>query len=89
MLAGTEVDAVEDEIQIVAVRLDLRMVDLGQGVLDRQLVEVEDVVEDSGLFRRRFVRSTQTQSRRCPARARPDPPGRGTRVDPVLVYCRP
>ena len=55
MVAGAEVNAVQDEIQILAVRLDLGLVDFGQGILDRQLMEVKHVIEDAGLFRCRFV----------------------------------
>ena len=44
---GLEVDAVEDEVEVVAVGLDLGMMELAERVLDRQLVEVEDVGEDA------------------------------------------
>jgi hypothetical protein len=43
-----EVDAVQNQIQIFRVRLDLRMVDFADGILDRELVEMKDVSEDFG-----------------------------------------
>ena len=53
VLPRAEVDAVENQIQIVAVRLDLRMVQRRQSVFHRQLVEVEDAPQDLRLFRGR------------------------------------
>ena len=56
-----EVDAVQDQVQVVAVGLDLGMVDLGERVFDRQLVEVEDVGEESAL-RPVWARSRSTHT---------------------------
>ena len=42
VLGGAEVDPVEDEVQIVAVGLDLGVVDVAEGILDGELVEVKD-----------------------------------------------
>src|SRR5688572_24214698 len=53
MLPRLEVDAVQNQIQIVGVRLDLRMVDFADRVLDRQLVKMEHVREDPGFLRLR------------------------------------
>ena len=53
VLLGAEVDAVEDQVQIVAVRLDLRMVRFFERVFDRQIVELEHVGQDARLLRRR------------------------------------
>ncbi len=46
VLARLEIDAVEDDVQVVAVGLDFRMVNLGDRILDRQLVELEYVGQD-------------------------------------------
>ena len=45
VLARLEVDGVQDQIEVVAVGFDLRMVDLGEGVLDREFVELEHLAE--------------------------------------------
>ena len=52
VLARFEVDAVEDQVEIVAVGLDLGMMGFGKGVLHRQLVEVEDIREHLDFFGR-------------------------------------
>ena len=46
VLRGLEIDAVEDEIDVAVVRLDLRMEDFAERVFDGELVEVEVVRED-------------------------------------------
>ncbi len=46
-----EVDAVQNQIEVVAVGLDFGMVNLTQRVLDRQLVKVKHVAEDPDFFR--------------------------------------
>src|SRR4029453_14018325 len=46
MLAGLEVDAVQDEIQVALVRFDLWNVDFAQSVFDRERVKLEGVRQD-------------------------------------------
>jgi hypothetical protein len=48
-LAGVVVDAVQDHVEVAVVGLDLRVLQLGAGVLDRQRVEREAVAEDQEL----------------------------------------
>ena len=55
VLAGLEVDAVENQIEVIAVRLDLGMMDLVERVLDGELVDVEDVRQEPRLLGRRVV----------------------------------
>ena len=50
VLTRLEIDAVQDQIEVVAVGLDLRMMDFGERVLDGQLVEVKRVGEYPGFF---------------------------------------
>src|SRR5215212_8158007 len=50
-----EVYAVQDQVEIIAVGFNLRVVRFAQRVLDGQLVEVEDVAEHSGLFGGRTI----------------------------------
>ena len=64
VLRCLEVDAVQDQVEVAAVALDLRVMDLGERVLDRQLVEVEDVGEDAALLGRRAPRDRPRRSRR-------------------------
>ena len=45
VLGGLEVDAVQDDVEVAAVGLDLRMRLALQRGLDRQLVEAEDVAQ--------------------------------------------
>ena len=71
VLALAEVDAVEDQIQVVAVRFDLRMVDLAERILDSEIVEFEDVGQDS-----RFVRCRIAQIDPDPDAAAGLQPGR-------------
>ena len=84
VLPRLEVDAVEDQIQVVAVRLDLRMVDGVERVLDRELVDVEDVgrIRLSSGVGLSMIDPDQDAAVR-PA-ARPGPRGRSTHwsVDP-------
>ena len=89
VLRGAEVDAVEDQVEIVAVGFDLGMMELRQRVLDRQLVEVEDVGEDARLLRRRADRDRPRPRRRCRAAARPGPPRSTGVVAAALRACRP
>ena len=67
VLLGLEVDAVEDQVEVVAVGFDFGMVDLGERVFDGQLVEVEDVGQDLRLLWRGRARDPPTPRRRCPA----------------------
>ena len=53
MLGRAEIDAVEDQVDVAVVRLNLRVRHVGNGVLDGQRVEVEGVGQDTKLFRRR------------------------------------
>jgi hypothetical protein len=46
---GLEVDAVQDDVEVAVVRLDLRVVAGLERVLDRQLVKAEDLGEHTGL----------------------------------------
>ena len=55
VLAGLEVDAVENQIEIIAVRLDLGMMNRVERVLDGELVDVEDIRQEPGLLGRRVV----------------------------------
>src|SRR5882672_2302160 len=50
-----EIDAVKNQIQVVAVGFDLGMVELAEGVFDRKLVEVKDVAENLRFVRRRLI----------------------------------
>ena len=67
VLFGLEIDAVEDEIQVVAVGLDLGMMDFRERVLDGQLVEMEDVGEDFRVGLGGFARDPPTPRFRCRA----------------------
>src|SRR3954468_753100 len=51
VLARVEVDAVQDQVEEIAVRLDLRMVTFTECVLDRELVEVKHVGQDLRFLR--------------------------------------
>ncbi len=82
VLLGLEVDAVQDQVEVVAVGFDFRMVYLGDGVFDRELVEVKDVGEQPRFVRCGRAQSRPTPRRRCPVAARPGPPGRRSSVDP-------
>src|SRR5262249_55597752 len=54
VLRRVEVDAMEDQVEIVAVRFDLRILEVAEGVFHRQLVEVKEPREDlPPLFGRR------------------------------------
>src|SRR5262245_56089168 len=55
VLGGLEVDAVQDDVEVIAVGFDLGMVQFAEGVFDRQLVKVEDVAEDFAFLRGRLV----------------------------------
>ena len=55
VLRGREVDAVQDQIEVVAVGFDLGMVRLAHRVFDGELVEVKHVGEDARLLRGRAV----------------------------------
>ena len=55
VLAGLEVYAVENQIEVIAVRLDLGMMNLVERVLDGELVDVEDVRQEPRLLGRRVV----------------------------------
>ncbi len=82
---GLEVDAVEDEVKVVAVGFDFRVVDLGKGVFDRELVKVEDLGEHPGFFRRRRAQicpHPDAAARLQPARVHPVDDLGG----PVLVF---
>ncbi len=50
VLRGVEIDAVEHEVEVAVVRLDLRMEDFAERVFDRELVEAEVVREDAALL---------------------------------------
>jgi hypothetical protein len=50
-----EAHAVDDQIDVSLVIVQLRMVDFGQGVFDGQRVEVERVLEDRRLVDRRVL----------------------------------
>ena len=76
VLGAREVDAVEDQIQIVAVGLDFRVVGLAHRILDRQLVEVEHVGEGCAPPRSSDCRGRPRPRHRSRASARPDPPDR-------------
>ena len=79
MLRFAEVDAVQDQVEIVAVGFDLGMVNLAQRILDRQFVEVEHAGEDpTSPQRSGSLRSTHTQTP-LPAPASPDSLRRRTR----------
>src|SRR5687767_12915887 len=53
--ALAEIDAVQDQIEVAAVGLDLGMMDLAQRVLDREIVELEDLTEDLRFVGRRVA----------------------------------
>ena len=53
VLPRAEVDPVENQIQVVAVGLDFRMVQRRQSVFHRQLVEVEDALGGFATLRNR------------------------------------
>src|SRR5262245_4659090 len=55
VFGGLEVDAVQDEVEVVAVGFDLGVVQFAEGVFDRKLVKVEDVSEDAPFLRGRLV----------------------------------
>ena len=48
-----EVDAVENQVQVAVIRLDLRELERAERILHGQVVEVEDAAQDGGFFRRR------------------------------------
>ena len=50
---GLEVDAVENEVQVLAIRLHFRMVDFGERIFDCELVKMKDFGEDFGFVWRR------------------------------------
>ncbi len=54
VFAGVEVDAVEHDVEQVAVSLDLGMRGFAERVLDRQLVDAEHIVEQHAVFDRRL-----------------------------------
>ena len=61
VLRGREVDAVQDQVEVVAVALDLGGLDLLERVLDGELVEGERLDEDARfLVASGTARSTQT-----------------------------
>jgi hypothetical protein len=70
VLARLEVDAVQDDVEIAVVRLDLRMVHLGDRILDRERVEVKRVAEDPEVLvgRRRQVHPDSDSARRLEPR---------------------
>ncbi len=76
-----EVDAVENQVQVVAVRLDLGMMNLGERILDGELVEVEHVAEDAD-----FVGGRSAEIHPDPHAAARLEPGR---INPVHAGRRP
>jgi hypothetical protein len=76
MAVGFEVDGVQDEVQVIAVGFDFGVMDLGQGVFDGELVEVEDVSEQLG-----FIGGRRAQIDPCPNAALRLEPGRIHPVD--------
>ncbi len=52
VLFGLEVDGVQNQIQVVAVGFDLRMMYVGERIFDGEIVEVEDLAQHFGFFRR-------------------------------------
>ena len=79
VLALTEIDAVEDQIQVVTVRFNLGMVDLAERILDREIVEFEDVGQDPRFVRRRIAQIDPDPDAAARPAARPDPPARRIR----------
>ncbi len=61
VLAGLEIDAVENQIEVIAERLDLGMMNLVERVFDGELVDVEDVRQKPGLLGRRVVHDDPDQ----------------------------
>jgi hypothetical protein len=55
VLPRAEVDAVQDEVEIFAVRFDLGLMDFRQRILDGELVEMKNIAEEVRFVRRRLV----------------------------------
>src|SRR6476469_6087137 len=74
VLGGAEIDAVKNEIQVVAVRFDVWMVQFAEGILDGQRVKMKDVGQDSRFFRGRLIEidpDRHAASRLDPGRVHP------------------